>query len=191
MICFICGASATPTHGAESPHPEGVAIPSAPSAKANTTLTVSRPTTYIAEPLRPYGWPDYLRLRRSESDGVTAADNAAVLISRALGPGVVAPEDRAAFFRAIGTADLPETRRLLRGLRLGLKKRGLSPVGGDGKHDPFLAGVPPLRARGWKATARLLPGGLRTTSGRWPWRRRRASGHVTMSRVLATATPAC
>lgn len=69
---------------------------------------VSKETTYITEPLRPDGSPDYVAYLDAEmSRGVTPENNAAVLYLKAIGPGEIPEEKRAAFFTKLGIDPLP------------------------------------------------------------------------------------
>ncbi|MEX0704731.1 MAG: hypothetical protein WD069_21715 [Planctomycetales bacterium] len=69
---------------------------------------VSRETTRITEPLRPDGSPDYVAaLDAAMRQGVTPENNAAVLYLRAIGPGEIPEEKRAAFFAKLGIDPLP------------------------------------------------------------------------------------
>ena len=55
--------------------------------KPSVLVTISKETTYITEPLRPDGYPDYLAALNGElSKGVTPENNSAVLFWKALGP---------------------------------------------------------------------------------------------------------
>ncbi|MEX0715464.1 MAG: hypothetical protein WD066_02710 [Planctomycetaceae bacterium] len=69
---------------------------------------VSKETTYITEPLRPDGSPDYVAyLDATMSRGITPENNAAVLYLKAIGPGEIPEEKRAAFFAKLGIDPLP------------------------------------------------------------------------------------
>ncbi|MEX0715463.1 MAG: hypothetical protein WD066_02705 [Planctomycetaceae bacterium] len=80
----------------------------APEAKAaKLPFTVSKETTYITEPLREDGSPDFAAAIENEAKkGVTPENNAAVLYWRALGPGHVDPSQHAEFFAKLGM-DVP------------------------------------------------------------------------------------
>jgi hypothetical protein len=57
------------------------------SAGKRPVVTISKETTYITEPLRPDGYPDYLAaLNQRMSKGVTPENNAAVALLQAFGP---------------------------------------------------------------------------------------------------------
>ncbi len=71
--------------------------------------TISRETTYITEPLRKDGYPDYVAvLNRQCSEGVTPENNSAVLFWKAVGPGSIYDQDRERYFRMLGVPPLPE-----------------------------------------------------------------------------------
>ena len=73
-------------------------------------LIFSRATTYIEEPLRADGYPDYVEAINSRlSDGVTPVNNAAVLLLRAMGPKDIPPDVSPEFFKRLGIAPLPPT----------------------------------------------------------------------------------
>src|SRR5687768_8112036 len=62
-------------------------------------LIISRATTFIEEPLRPDGYPDYIEaLNARMSEGVTPENNAAVLLMRAIGPKDIGYEIHTEFF---------------------------------------------------------------------------------------------
>jgi hypothetical protein len=72
-------------------------------------VTISKETTYITEPLRDDGYPDYIRyLDEKLKVGVTPENNAAVLILQTLGPREISTEDRDRFFKGLGIDPLPE-----------------------------------------------------------------------------------
>jgi hypothetical protein len=78
--------------------------------KPKPKITISKETTYITEPLRPDGYPDYVAaLNQRASDGVTPENNAAVLLQRAFGPSEIPEEVRANFFKQLGISSLPAT----------------------------------------------------------------------------------
>ena len=57
------------------------------------TITISPETTYLTEPLRPDGTVDYLAAFNARlSKGVTADNNAAIPLLKALGPGMLDPK---------------------------------------------------------------------------------------------------
>jgi hypothetical protein len=79
------------------------------TAKPRVLVTISKETTYITEPLRPDGYPDYLAaLNQRASKGVTAENNAAVLFWRAMGPGSIDAKNRDAYFKMLGIPPLLE-----------------------------------------------------------------------------------
>jgi hypothetical protein len=72
-------------------------------------VVLSKETTYITEPLRKDGTPDYLAaLNRRSSNGVTPDNNAAVLFWRAMGHETIDPKFRVRFFQMLGIPMLPE-----------------------------------------------------------------------------------
>ena len=72
-------------------------------------MTISKETTYVTEPLRKDGYPDYVAaLNQRCSQGVTVENNAAVLFWKAVGPGEINTRYRAEYFRMLGVAALPE-----------------------------------------------------------------------------------
>ncbi len=79
-------------------------------AKPHVLVTISKETTYITEPLRADGYPDYVAaLNQRASEGVTPENNAAVLFWKAIGwPEWVAAQDRDQFFKMLGIQTLPE-----------------------------------------------------------------------------------
>ncbi len=88
------------------------AEPAAPGAadKAKPKITIGKETTYITEPLRPDGYPDYVAaLNQRMSAGVTPENNAAVLLQQAFGPHEIPESDRPRFFQQLGIKPLPES----------------------------------------------------------------------------------
>jgi hypothetical protein len=72
-------------------------------------VTISKETTYITEPLRSNGYPDYVAaLNQRLSEGVTPENNAAVLLWKAMGPKMLDDKNREPFFRMLGIPPLPE-----------------------------------------------------------------------------------
>ncbi len=80
------------------------------SAKPPTVrVTISKETTYLTEPLRPDGYPDYgAALDQQIAQGVTPENNAAVLFWRAMGPKPIDEKVRQEYFRRLGIQPLPE-----------------------------------------------------------------------------------
>lgn len=79
-------------------------------AKPRVRVTISKETTYITEPLRPDGYPDYIAaLNQRMSKGVTPENNAAVLFWKAMGPSKIKPEYRERHFKMLGIPPLPES----------------------------------------------------------------------------------
>jgi hypothetical protein len=79
------------------------AVASSPEEHAKPKITISKETTYITEPLRPDGYPDYVEaLNQRMSEGVMPDDNAAVLLQRSVGPGEIPEGDRSKYFKQLG-----------------------------------------------------------------------------------------
>lgn len=77
--------------------------------KPRVLVTISKETTYITEPLRADGYPDYVAaLNQHCSEGVTPENNSAVLFWRAIGPSEIAEQDREKYFQMLGIPPLPE-----------------------------------------------------------------------------------
>jgi len=73
------------------------------------TITVSRETTYLTEPLRSDGSVDYYAvLNRIGSEGVTPENNASVRFWEAIGPKAIPEPIRAEFFKLLGIPPLPD-----------------------------------------------------------------------------------
>lgn len=87
-----------------------------PEGKPRPRITISKETTYITEPLRPDGYPDYVAaLNQRCRQGVTPENNAAVLVWKALGPDAIEPPHREAYWKMLGIAPLPEQGDYFRG----------------------------------------------------------------------------
>jgi hypothetical protein len=79
------------------------------AAEPRVLVTMSKETTYITEPLRPDGYPDYVAfLNRQMSHGVRPENNAAVPFWKAVGPEEIHPADRERYFQMLGMSPLPE-----------------------------------------------------------------------------------
>ena len=78
--------------------------------KSSVLVTISKETTYITEPLRPDGYPDYLAaLNQQLSKGVTPENNSAVLFWKAMGPPFCNNHPfNTKFFEMLGMPALPE-----------------------------------------------------------------------------------
>ncbi|MEN6449610.1 MAG: hypothetical protein ABFC96_03880 [Thermoguttaceae bacterium] len=97
-----------PTAEKEKPKTTDKAKPKTP-AKPRVLVTISKQTTYITEPLRPDGYPDYVAaINERAGRGVKPEDNAAVLVWKAIGPGWISEERRPEYFRMLGISQLPE-----------------------------------------------------------------------------------
>ena len=72
-------------------------------------VTISKETTYITEPLRADGYPDYMAaLNQRASKGVTPENNAAVLFWKAMGPTEIGAKERDKYFKMLGMPSLRE-----------------------------------------------------------------------------------
>jgi hypothetical protein len=104
------------------------AAASAHAAAPRVLVTISKETTYITEPLRPDGYPDYLAaLNQRYSRGVTPENNAAVLFLRAEGPPSLSTKK---LFELLGVAPPPDNGTSLievDGYAGGLAQEDLSP----------------------------------------------------------------
>jgi len=64
---------------------------------------ISKETTFITEPLRKDGYPDYvIALVREMTKGITPENNAAVLFWKAIGPKPIPEEHRKRYFEKLG-----------------------------------------------------------------------------------------
>jgi hypothetical protein len=102
-------------------------------------ITISRETTYITEPLRPDGYPDYVAaLNQRCSRGVTPENNAAVPFWRAIGPSHIAADRREAYFKMLGIAPLPEKGDYFRsaGDQIALRKAKKEQAGAEPNYEP-------------------------------------------------------
>ena len=88
----------------------GAAAAAQQTEKVRPTLTVSKATTRITEPLTADGWPDYIgALNQQLGAGVTPENNAVVMFYRALGPTPDGTEQPDRFFDLLGIARPPRT----------------------------------------------------------------------------------
>ena len=77
--------------------------------KSDIPATISKETTYITEPLRADGYPDYITaLNQRASKGVTPENNAAVIFWKAMGSAKIAPKYREIFWQMLGISPIPE-----------------------------------------------------------------------------------
>ena len=68
-------------------------------------MTISRETTYVVEPLRQDGYPDYCRaLNLQFSRCITSENNAVVPFWKAVGPSSIDEKLRAGYLRAIASS---------------------------------------------------------------------------------------
>jgi hypothetical protein len=111
LAMLLALAVAIPAVGEEPPVPEKSPADTPASqapAKPRVLVTISKETTYITEPLRADGYPDYVAaLNERMSKGVTPDNNAAVLFWKALGPGEIDPKHRDEYFKMLGMPSLP------------------------------------------------------------------------------------
>jgi hypothetical protein len=86
-------------------------------ARPNSDVTISKQTTYITEPLRADGLPDYEQyVRQKESEGVTPDNNAAVLLFQAIWPSELEPEQYEAVLKELGLHEIPAAESALQAL---------------------------------------------------------------------------
>ncbi|MGA2620628.1 MAG: hypothetical protein ABSF26_23645 [Thermoguttaceae bacterium] len=77
--------------------------------KPYVAITISKPTTYITEPLRKDGYVDYVAaLNQRFRAGVTPENNAAVPFLKAMGPGEIGPRYRDQYCKMLDIEPLPE-----------------------------------------------------------------------------------
>ncbi len=108
VIAGIGRATETPTdQNAPKPATDKKAESAPP--KPNVLVTISKETTYITEPLRPDGYPDYCAaLNRRAGQDITPENNAAVLFCRAFGPNYFhTPSIREKYFKLLSIPLLP------------------------------------------------------------------------------------
>ena len=75
--------------------------------KGKPLFTLSKETTYVTEPLRKDGTVDYVAaLNALSKRGVTAENNAAVVLYQVVGPGDIRSELRPVYFKQLGIAPL-------------------------------------------------------------------------------------
>ena len=105
-LSVLVGCGSQPT--ADRDHPGGNSNVET-GAKPRVLVTISKETTYITEPLRADGYPDYVAaLDRRFSRDVTPENNAAVPFWQAMGPSALDKRDREKYFQMLGIAPLPE-----------------------------------------------------------------------------------
>ena len=72
-------------------------------------VTIAKETTYITEPLREDGYPDYLQyLNGKLSEGVTPENNAIVSLTQTMGLSDLDEKTRNTYCRLLGIEPLPE-----------------------------------------------------------------------------------
>jgi hypothetical protein len=101
-----------------------------PSEIAKAKITIGKETTYITEPLRPDGYPDYFAaLNKRFSEGVTPENNAAALLAKVFGPVVVEEVHRKATYTQLGIEPLPKDGKYLVSQEEMLRRRGKKQIG--------------------------------------------------------------
>lgn len=113
VTALLCGNLAATDLRAEDAPPAVASPTDEPTTqlpkKPRVLVTISKETTYITEPLRPDGYPDYVAaLNKRFSEGVTPENNAAVLFWKAMGPGGIPQEVREPYFQMLGIPSLPD-----------------------------------------------------------------------------------
>jgi len=87
-----------------------------PKEKTGPLFTISKETTYITEPLRKNGYPDYAAgLDKRLSQGVTPENNSLVAILKIIGPSEVSEQLRPQLYRKLGIEPLPAAGAYLTG----------------------------------------------------------------------------
>jgi hypothetical protein len=77
--------------------------------KSKPPFTISKETTYLTEPLTEDGYVDYVAaINKRCSEGVTAENNAAVLLLEAIGPKTIKEEMRERYYQMLGVKAFPE-----------------------------------------------------------------------------------
>lgn len=80
-----------------------------PARTPKVNITISRVTTYLLGPVNPDGTINYVAALNAEmSKGVTPENNAAVLLLRALGPGLLPKDVRAETLKILKLQSLPD-----------------------------------------------------------------------------------
>jgi len=83
-------------------------------AEPNPKIRISKKTTYVTEPLRSDGLPDYeAYLRKKLSQGITPENNAAPLLFQAVGASELEPDQYAAVVKDVGLKAAPPAESLL------------------------------------------------------------------------------
>jgi hypothetical protein len=103
----------TVAHADPPPLPRNTApaadAPRAKAVKPTPRVTISKETTWITEPLREDGYPDYVRyLNEKLSQGVTPQNNAIVPLTRTMGLSEVDEKTRNQYCKLLGIDPLPE-----------------------------------------------------------------------------------
>jgi hypothetical protein len=94
---------------AEEPKPKEATVKSDSNAMRRPKITISKETTYITEPLRADGYPDYVAaINQRCSQGVTPENNAAISLWKAMGTKSIDKKIRKRYFEMLGIPELPE-----------------------------------------------------------------------------------
>lgn len=79
------------------------------ATNAQPRITTGKETTYITQPLRSDGYPDYVAaLNQQHSEGTTPENNAAVLLAKVYGPKVIPEAVRDRTYELLKMPPLPE-----------------------------------------------------------------------------------
>lgn len=113
VFMAVAAVAVEPMPGKAADAKRDTATPKKDPPRKKKTLpkpfTLSKKTTYITEPLRKDGFPDYIAaLNKMFSKGVTPENNAAVLLLKAAGPSDISEKARKRHFAMLGIPDLPE-----------------------------------------------------------------------------------
>jgi hypothetical protein len=89
-------------------NPAAIGPENQPEKNPRVRVSISKETTWITEPLREDGSPDYVRyLDEKLAEGVTPDNNAAVLLLRTFGPRELAKKSAGEYFKRLGIEPLP------------------------------------------------------------------------------------
>jgi hypothetical protein len=133
LAAFATAAAKSPAEAAAGkPAAKPVAKAAGKPAKPRVLVTISKETTYITQPLRPDGYPDYVAaLNQLTSKGVTPENNAAMLLWQAVGSAGVPQVIRERFFKMLGIPVPPERGNYYATLQEHMRKTGLAPKPGE------------------------------------------------------------
>jgi hypothetical protein len=109
VVVAAANARPVPAQNPAIDQPTTNVVSSDSKPKPFVRVTISKETTYITEPLRDDGYPDYLRyLNEKMSAGVTPQNNAIIPLAKALGFSELKGETRTEYFKLLGIEPLPE-----------------------------------------------------------------------------------